>query len=520
MKDFVEVAVPLPVYQCYTYQVPEQLQSAVEVGKRVLVPFGPRKMTAYVLGAPGEVPEGTRIKSIVDVLDDQPLFPASMAAFFRWMADYYIHPIGEVIQTALPAGLVVAEKTVYGLTDAGGGVSLKAVWRIWPPRLLKSMDRKPCRYDQLVRAAKGGVLRAQLNRWIDSGWVTKETAMMQQRARSRTDRFVSVASVVPRTRRLSVQREKILGLLRAQGEVSLADLKQQVPTAGNLVRAMARDGQVRIEDRVVFRDLLGESIAPDRAPDLTAEQSVAVDRISSVFGQRFRTFLLAGVTGSGKTEVYLQPGRRGPQKKKCRCWFSYLRSLWFPRWNEPSGPVSATVWPFCTAGCHLASATTSGAVSPAGIRASPSARGRPYLHPFERLGLVIVDEEHDDSYKQEGALRYNARDLAVVRARKDGAIAILGSATPSLQSTYNVSIGKYEHIALHQRIDQRTLPSVTLQDLTPLREERGVRRFLTPGIDRCHDGHPGAQRTSVALPQSEGVCQCPGMFRLRPAPAL
>jgi primosomal protein N' (replication factor Y) len=102
--------------------------------------------------------------------------------------------------------------------------------------------------------------------------------------------------------------------------------------------------------------------------------------------------------------------------------------------------------------------------------------------PFERLGLVIVDEEHDDSYKQEGALRYNARDLAVVRARKDGAIAILGSATPSLQSTYNVSIGKYEHIALHQRIDQRTLPSVTLQDLTPFREERGVRRFLTPEL--------------------------------------
>ena len=478
LTEFVEVAVPLPVYQCYTYQVPEQLQSAIATGKRVLVPFGQRKRTAYVLGTPNEVPEGTRIKPIVDVLDEQPLFPEAMAAFFRWVADYYIHPIGEVIQTALPAGLVVAEKTVYRLTDEGRAFIDEGRPEDQTARLLRAMNHNPCRYDQLMRAAKGNVLRSQINRWIQSGWVTKETAMTQQRARSRTQRFVSAATVIPHARRRSVQREKILALLNAQDAISLTDLKQHVPTAANLVRAMARDGQVRIEDRVVFRDLMGTPIAPDQAPVLTAEQSAAVNQVSAAFGQGFHTFLLDGVTGSGKTEVYLHLAAE-----------AYKQNLpvlvLVPEIALVSQMERAFRARFGDRMAFLHSGLSAGErydqwcrIARGDMRIAIGARSAIFA-PFARLGLVIVDEEHDDSYKQEGALRYNARDLAVVRARKDAAIAILGSATPSLQSAYNASIGKYQTIALRQRIDNRALPSVVVQDLTPVREEHGVRRFLT-----------------------------------------
>ncbi len=480
LMPFISVAVPRPVYQCYTYRVPEQLQPAVAVGKRVLIPFGARKLTGYVMGAPDSAPEGTRIKAIIGVLDEHPLFPAAMADFFQWVADYYIHPIGDVIQTALPAGLTVTEKTVYRLTDSGRRFLGEAQPEVSPEPLLRAMNGKPCRYDQLVRAAGGIALHSRLNSWIERGWVAKETAMAPQRARSKTQRVVSAGAPGPH-RRLSAQRQQILTLLAARNVVPLADLKQHVPTAASLVRAMARDGQVHIQDRAVFRNLIGEAIAPDQAPELTLEQSDAVHGIRAAFGRGFHTFLLAGVTGSGKTEVYLHLAAEALKKK-----LPVL--VLVPEIALVSQMERAFRARFGDRLAFLHSGLSSGerydqwrGIARGDSHIAIGARSAIFA-PFERLGVVIVDEEHDDSYKQEGALRYNARDLAVVRARKDGAIAVLGSATPSLQSTYNVNIGKYRPVALHQRIDRRSLPSVTVQDLTPVREERGVRRFLTPEL--------------------------------------
>jgi primosomal protein N' (replication factor Y) len=479
--EFVEVAVPLPVYQCYTYQVPGALRSAVEVGKRVLVPFGRRRLTAYVMGPPSTVPKDKKIKSIIDVLDERPLFPIRMAPFFCWLADYYIHPIGEVIQTALPAGLTVADKTVYLLTDQGRGMldagTLKKPFR----RLFSLMKTKPRHYDQLARASKGHLLPSQLKRWVDSGWIVKETVLGRQRARCRTQRFISAESVVSGSRPLSPQRQKLMAVLQERGAVALPDLKRQVPSAARLVRAMARDGQVRIENRVVHRDLLGEPIAPDHAPELTAEQAAAVTAVKADFGRGFNTFLLAGITGSGKTEVYLHLAAEACKREMPVlvlvpeiALVSQMERAFRARFGDRLALLHSGLsagerydqWRRIAEGDRLIAIGARSAI----------------FAPFQRLGLVIVDEEHDDSYKQEGALRYNARDLAVVRARTDGAIAILGSATPSLQSTHNVSIGKYRQIRLRERIDQRTLPAVTVQDLNSIREERGVRRFLTPQL--------------------------------------
>ncbi len=140
LNDLIDVAVPMPVYRSYTYRVPRQFNGIVRAGMRVLVPFKRRQVTAYVLG-PGEpLPETTPVKFISDVLDAEPLFPGTLVAFLRWAADYYLHPIGEVIQTALPGGLTVEEQSLYRLTDAGREMLGQPGLDAADDRILRHMD--------------------------------------------------------------------------------------------------------------------------------------------------------------------------------------------------------------------------------------------------------------------------------------------------------------------------------------------------------------------------------------------
>ncbi len=480
----IEVAVPMPVYQSYTYRVPAAMRDLVAVGKRVLVPFGRRKLSAYVLGPAKQIPEKARIKPIADVLDDDALFPPAMADLFRWIADYYIHPLGEVIEAALPSGLTVAERTEYRLTENGRrqiqsraddseSVAMQALLAEGPRTYRRMRTRAPAKFS-----------RSTLDRWISNGWVTARVIMDRQRIGPKTQPYVVARSFPPPEHKLSVQRRKILDLVVTRGAMAVSDLKTEIPTAPSLVRAMARDGQVSVEQRQVYRDLLGSPIAPDEAPSLMPEQAAAVERIGGAMGKGFRVFLLAGVTGSGKTEVYLQLAAEALARQR-----SVL--VLVPEIALISQMERAFRARFGQRIAYLHSGLSDGErydqwrrIAQGEFRIVIGARSAIFA-PLKKVGLVVVDEEHDDSYKQEGSLRYHARDLAVVRARMDGAVAVLGSATPSVQSTYNVHQGKYELIRLSSRVDDRTLPDISVQDLSDIIEEQGLSRFFTPALSRA-----------------------------------
>ncbi len=475
------MAVPLPVRTGYTYRVPSRFQQNVAVGKRVLVPFGRRKLTGYVLGQAKATPEPRQIKNIIDVLDETPLFPATLGAFFHWVADYYIHPIGEVIQAALPSGLTMREQAFYHLTDSGRQVLAAGDPDEDTRSLLQRLDLSPCKFIQLQHEAAKELTRWKLNSLVAKGWVDKRTVLAGGRTRPKTERFVIPMQIDFQNKRLSAQRQKILEALHAHGALAITELKTLIPTAANLVRAMVRDAQVALEERVVYRDPLGTPIAPDRAPELTSDQKSAVDIMGQALGRGYQTFLMAGVTGSGKTEVYLH---MAAEALKCKLPVLVL----VPEIALVSQVERAFRARFGDGVALLHSGLSNGERYDQWLRI---ARGEALIAigarsaifaPFGRLGLVIVDEEHDDSYKQEGALRYNARDLAVVRAQKDDALAILGSATPSVQSTHNARSGKYKQVTLFSRVDNRTLPEIFVQDLTLIREERGLRRYLTPTL--------------------------------------
>ena len=477
----LDVAIPLPVHQAFTYRVPVEFHDAVDVGKRVLVPFGRRRLTGYVVGVADQAPKTAVVKNILDVLDDKPLFPAAMVPLFNWVAKYYLYPLGEVIQTALPSGLTVAELCLYRLSDAGRRrMTEDKLEDDVTRRMFDIMDGSGTKFATLSKKSKGVLSRAKLNAWVAKGWVEQHSVLNRDRTKRKTQRFVRAAAADPAAR-ISKQRKIILDALKIQGALSVQELKTLIPTAPNLVRAMAKDHQVVLEERVVYRDPLGAPIAPDEPPDLTSEQSAAMKIMGPALGKGFQTFLLSGVTGSGKTEVYLHLGAQALRQQMAVlvlvpeiALISQLERAFRARFGDRIA--------------LLHSGLSKGErydqwrrIAQGEIRIAIGARSAIFA-PFDRLGLIIVDEEHDDSYKQEGSLRYHARDLAVVRAQMDGAIAVLGSATPSVQSAYNVDIGKYRKVSLHERIDHRCLPDIVVQDLSQIREERGLRRFITPEL--------------------------------------
>jgi primosomal protein N' (replication factor Y) len=476
----VDVAVALPVYSAYTYGVTEEFAELVTAGSRVLVPFGARLISGYVVAVrtpstPGECD----LKALADVLDDTPFFNESMLPFFRWVAEYYIHPLGDVIQGALPGGLTVAEQTRYHLTDKGHVAQTETDPGSVDYEGLSHLARGPLTYAQLNKAVGNGIRRAVLKRWLERGWAERQTTLSGGRTRPKMVPFVTIAPVFQDNTSLSPQRRKILELLRRRGPLSLAELKQEVPTAASLVKSMARDGQVLVEQRRLYRDPFGESIAPDQAPELMLQQQQALTKMEAELGRGYRTFLVAGVTGSGKTEVYLHMAAAALKQDRQVlvlvpeiALVSQIERAFRARFGE------------CVALLH--SGLSQGERLDQWRRiidgeASVAVGARSAIFaPFDRLGLIIVDEEHDDSYKQEGALRYNARDLAVVRGQQCKAVVVLGSATPSLQSVYNTQIGKFTPIYLSDRVDNRVLPDVQVHDLGKQKEEQGLRRFLTP----------------------------------------
>jgi primosomal protein N' (replication factor Y) len=488
-RQFVEVAVALPVFKALTYEVPPALRSQMKTGKRVLVPVRNRQITGYVLGHVDSADYET-VKKVGCILDEAPIFPASMVPFFRWIADYYLYPLGEVIKGALPAGITTKEMHTFTISDKGrtvlsGRKSLDALHRTVLGTLQKNST--PLTAQTLSRQLGRHVRLSNLASLERSGLVERQLKLRQGRVRPKKERYVTLIEKPRATVKLSKAREKIMTMLEGRGEISMRALRAQKPSAGRLADKMAADGLLDIVEREVYRDPFGMPIELEPIPPLlTGEQANAVTEVIDALGGGFQTFLLHGITGSGKTEVYMQTAAAAIEKGHEAlvlvpeiALISQTERLFRARFGD------------CVALLH--SGLSQGErfdqwmrIVRKQVKIAIGPRSALFA-PFEQLGLIIVDEEHDDSYKQESKLRYHARDLAVVRAKIDGALAILGSATPSVQSYHNVRAKKYRGLSLKKRIDDQALPAVEIVDL---RETSGYRRakpFITDELKAAMD---------------------------------
>ncbi|MGD8992435.1 MAG: primosomal protein N' [Desulfobacterales bacterium] len=477
-----EVAVALPVHQTFTYSAPSSLRPFIAAGKRVLVPFGQRRITGYIMGTAAET-ETAEIKHILDVLDQEALFPSSMIPFFKWIADYYKHPIGDVIKNALPGGLTLYDYVALSITTEGKAALREKTVTSLQRSVLQLLESGPCRLkninDKLNRNVPGALLQSLQH----SGWIAKTRKLRRTSTLTRTERHIALGRTDAPLERLSKARKKIIEIIGRQGEMSMPDLKKQVPNATRLVRALENDGYLAVRPKRVYRDPFGETIRADTAHDLNVEQQGVVAQVNDRLDQGFATFLLRGVTGSGKTEVYMQIADEVLQRQQSVLVLVpeiALITQMERRFRARFGERIAVLHSGLSAGERFDQWSL---IMQGKAQIAIGARSAIFA-PFAAVGLVIVDEEHDASYKQENNLRYNARDLAVVRAKQNDCLALLGSATPSIQSYYNARVGKFIEVNLKQRIECRSLPGIKIVDLRESMGFRGIRRFITSELQR------------------------------------
>ncbi len=476
----------MPLYRTFTYRADSPLAELAQIGRRVLVPFGNRRVTGYVLG-PGRWHDPGETKRVLDVLDSQPLFPPEMIAFFRWVADYYVYPIGNVIRQALPAGLVVGDIMVFSITGTGRAALASGCATAVEALVLDQLQQQPCSLAMLTRRIDGCVPHGLVYAMARRHWIQGQLRLKRGKPAGRQQTWVKLTEHAQARLecadaiKLSAKQRAIVDALRQDQPQPVAELKTVAATAGAMARRLASDGWVELFERRVFQDPFGDPIAPDTPPRLTDDQQQVADAIYARIGKGFYPFLLAGVTGSGKTEVYMQAAAAVLAQHNHVlvlvpeiALISQMERRFRARFGE------------CIAVLHsgLTAAERHGQwmrIAQGEARIAIGARSAIFA-PFDRLGLIVVDEEHDASYKQDGKLHYHARDLALVRARQLGAVALLGSATPSVQSGFNCRNHKLHELNLRQRVAQRPMPTVEVIDLRQAPLARGVYHVFTPRL--------------------------------------
>ena len=480
---YIRVAVTLPVLHAYTYALPEHLARSCRPGMRVLVPFGRRRVTGFVLS--GETDSGGfNIKEILSLLDDHPLFPESEIDFFKWISDYYIFPLGEVIKAALPAGLDRHDVACVFLTEKGREAAASGALTPEENRVASFIaERETCTLKQVKKKADLPRITALLIRMEKQALIRVSAVLKKDGPKARMEKYLSLGTGERQEIRMSKKRKTILSLVGEKKEVSLTRLRETVPTAPTLIKPLAAAGYLDIAERRVFRDPLGDPVEPDTPPELTSEQQAVLERVRNHPGKGFRPYLLFGVTGSGKTEIYLRLVQDALDRDRTALvlvpeisLISQTERRFRARFGERVAVIhsSLTKAELLDQWRKIALGRVSIVI---GARSAIFA-------PFEKIGVIVVDEEHDGSYKQESGLRYNARDLAVVRAKLNGCPVILGSATPSVQSYQNVVQERFQLLTLEKRVNRHPLPDITLVDLKEFKDVKGTDRIISPLLAR------------------------------------
>jgi len=483
-SPYISVAIALPVPKAYTYGVPEHFQNACSPGVRVLIPFGKKRVTGYILSGQETCGKFTA-KNILDVLDDHPLFPESEIPFFRWIAEYYLHPLGEVIKAALPSGLESHDESCLFVTEKG----LDALngKRLSPgeEEIIEFIQKRDlAKLKQLFKTSRNPSVHTLVRRMEKQDLVTVSYILKKDGVSARMEKFIVFQQDPEPTLRMSKKREAILMQVKQKKEMSLTGLKALIPTAPSLIKPLAEAGFIRIIQRRIFRDPLGDPVEPDTPPKLTDEQTRVVKQVQDKSDQGFAAYLLTGITGSGKTEVYMRLVLDVIEKGKKAIVLVpeiALISQTERRFRARFGERIAVIHSSLSQGELLDQWRKIALDSVDIVIGARSA----VFAPFENIGIIVVDEEHDTSYKQDRGLRYNARDLAVVRARFSGCPVLLGSATPSLQSYQNVVLNRFEELKLETRINRHPLPEITLVDLKKYKDGRPDDRIITPELSKA-----------------------------------
>jgi len=483
---FVDVIFPATLRRSFTYRAPEGYDGILSPGQRVVAPLKSGAAIGFIVKTDPAVPPGIKIREILEIIDPQPVFPADLLVFLQKMADYYLTPFGKVLAAAIPPE--------YRLTKTRKIISCQPA------------DAQPEKYADLFEliAARHEITYARLKPKFDSAYLQKGLMFLKKEDfiteppefkplnfKGRIEKTIRLADGFDENRaatnRKAPRQEEILTALGASGgQLNDAEARRFSPAA---LAALVQKGAVTVEtnDRTLS-DLWREFGARRKTVDLTDDQKQVNQRIvDSIKCGMFTAFLLEGVTGSGKTEIYLEAIRQAlalgrtalvlvPEitltthlAARFRGEFPDQIAIWHSRLTQNQRSV---IW---------------GAVLRGDFPVVIGARSA-ILMPLPNLGLIIVDEEQDSSYKQKSPEpRYHGRDMALLRGVESKATVVLGSATPSLESQYNAVTGKLHKLVLPRRYSKAPTALIQVVDLKAEIQETGdpqnpLSRLLTEKI--------------------------------------
>jgi primosomal protein N' (replication factor Y) len=455
----------IPAVDALTYRVPSTLASEVRPGKRVLVPLGRRRVTGLVTALAACAPEGIECRDIDDVLDAEPLLTDELIELARWMSDYYDAPFADVVSLAIGRGLTASSARTIELLDAA--LAATAGERELVEALAAAGGTLDVR--RLRQNLGGRSPESRLSALSRRGAVRIVQTLTEPTVRARSRTWVELtpgadADVAEALFERAAKRRAIYDYLaeRPGRRASVAELGEVFRNPAPQITALETAGLARRVEREFYREI---PVDPEHteAPELSEDQAHAVEHVEAAFG-RFAPVLLQGVTSSGKTEVYLQLIRRVLDAGRSALVLVPEISLTHQivaRLVGRFGPTVAVLHSELSAGerwdqwrriCRREARIAVGARSAV-------------LAPLSDLGLIVVDEEHDSAFKQEDGVRYNGRDVAVMRARSASCPVVLGSATPSIETRKAADDGRYGHVVLPKRVTASPLPSVEVVDL-------------------------------------------------------
>jgi primosomal protein N' (replication factor Y) len=489
VPTYAEVAIPLGVTGTFTYRLPAALGIDAKLGSRIVVPFGRQQITGYIVGlhtSPDETRPSfeTDIKEVLELLDTEPLLTPEVLDLTRWVADYYAAPWGEVLKAALPAGLNAKVEKILCITPVG----LESLANVQPnlrtTLKTRALEMIAANGELSLRVVAKKIGAAQTSRVVNelkkAGLITVEYRQGAVAARAKRRKAVRLLS--PRevegqkpARALTGAHHRILDALSsADGDVGLKELLTATGTTTSSVETLAKRGFVEVFFRNVRRDPLSGQALPDRDNfQLTSAQAEALTEIeNAVASGSYMTFLLHGVTGSGKTEIYIRAIQAALERGKSAIMLVpeiSLTPVFSRRLRSCFGDLIAIFHSSLTTGERFDewNRLKSGEARVVfGTRLSVFA-------PVSNLGLVVIDEEHETSYRQQESPFYHGRDTAIVRGHMQSAVVLLGSATPSLETFHNAKIGKYRYLRLPNRIADRAMAKAEIVDMSKEFAKRG-----------------------------------------------
>jgi primosomal protein N' (replication factor Y) len=498
---FAEVVFPLPFRNSFSYIVPREFEELAAVGKRVAAPFGKRTLTGFIIALPEKATTEENLKEIYDILDNTPVFDSKALLFYKWIAEYYMSSLGEALKLSIPQGLEVETKRkIISDTDFCQKLltteSKRNTTRI---KLLEFLSIRPeTGFSALQKLTGKKNIYSSLRSLEREGAITIIDEVEEAKVKVKKQKCVELNRPVEEIYEIIPEIEKkapnqvstLLELISKRGKpYLLSALTSKLEISSSVISSLEKKGHVRVSEIEIERRYT-EKLREDAAEfTLTEHQKKVIEEVNNdIEADKFEVFLLHGVTGSGKTQVYIELIEKVLQKGRTALVLvpeiSLTPQMTIRLYNHFGESVSV-----------LHSKMSLGErydswrkILRGDSRVVVGARSALFA-PLQNIGLIVVDEEHDASYKQQDIVpKYYARDAAIVRAKFSNCPVILGSATPSIESMYNAQNGRYKLVELPERIDNAQMPQITLVNvLFEKKKKRMESIFSKTLLDKIED---------------------------------